>query len=120
MLPSGSGEYDSASRFGTMTERAVKDYNTIGLHLGPWLWQSKGASRRRSFSGKLQKQLGTASGVGRFHRAIALMLAGFSVETLLKMVLIDAHFRTVAFPSSYTQLCSRVVEHARRSAGFPD
>jgi hypothetical protein len=88
----------------TDTDFAVRTYNNIGLHLGPWLWQSKGHHTAAKVQWEASKRPGIARGIGVFHSAIALMLAGFAVETLLKMVLIGAHFRTAKFPASYTKL----------------
>ena len=82
----------------------MKAYNTIGLHLGPWLWQAKGHNAAAHLQWKAARRIGTARTVGLFHRAIALMLAGFAIETLLKMVLIDAHMRTYEAPTSHAKL----------------
>jgi len=80
----------------------IKYFNALGMNVNMWLWQSKGCNAAARILWDAYK-----SGAGpfhRFHRGVALMLAGYAAETLNKMVLIDAHLRTVMFPPAYARL----------------
>jgi hypothetical protein len=73
-----------------------------------WLWHSKAHHaaaiilwEAHEGAGKNRRRV---IATDRFNRALALMLAGYAVETLMKMILIEAHLRVVDFPPSYSKL----------------
>jgi hypothetical protein len=88
----------------------VLSYNAVGMNPLLWLWHSKGHHAAALVLWEAYQRSPNRKGKGRlvatdrFNRALALMLADYAVETLMKMILIAAHLRTVDFPPSYTKL----------------
>jgi hypothetical protein len=85
----------------------VLTYNSIGMNPTLWLWHSKGHHSAALVLWNVHRRAKSERSIAatdRFNRALALMLAGYAVETLMKMILIEAHLRTVDFPPSHTKL----------------